>query len=50
MLNSIKQFLQRALRQPSGLEAYISSKNPQNAADVDHWVRVYTQRGNHYGL
>ena len=50
MLKSIKRFLQRFLqrvfKQPSAIDAYISSKHPKNAADVDHWVRVYyTQRG-----
>ena len=49
MLNAIKQLLQRVLHQPTGLEAYISSKNPQNAGDVDHWMRIYQQKGDRYG-
>jgi hypothetical protein len=27
--------------QQSSLEAYIISKNPQSAADVDYWTREY---------
>jgi len=26
------------------LEAYITSKNPQNAAEVDHWMREYDRK------
>jgi len=49
MLNAIKQLLQRVFHQPSGFEAYIASKNPQNAGDVDHWMRVYQQKDGRYG-
>ena len=50
MLNTIQKLLQRIFSQPTGLEAFIASKNPQNAGDVDHWMRVYTTRnGGHHG-
>jgi hypothetical protein len=51
MLKSIKKFLQRVLHQPTGIEAFIASKNPQTAGDVDYWMRVYTRRnGGQYGF
>jgi len=51
MLKSIKTLLQRVLHQPTGIEVFIASKNPQNCADVEHWMRVYTQRnGGQYGF
>lgn len=49
MLQTVKQLLQRVFHQPTSLEIYISSKNPQNAGDVDHWMRVYQQNGDRYG-
>lgn len=37
-------------RPQSGLDAFISSKNPTCAADVEHWARIYDQRkGNVWG-
>ena len=39
MFAKLKQWFQKNPK--SDLEAYIISKNPQNAADVDHWVRYY---------
>ena len=31
------------------LEAYITSKNPQNAADVDYWSRQYHCEAQYWG-
>lgn len=51
MSKSIKKFLQRIFKQTSELENYIASKNPQNAAEVDHWSRVYSySKGGRYGI
>ena len=35
--------LQKSTRQ-NELDDFIASKNPQNPADVDYWVRVFDQR------
>jgi hypothetical protein len=45
MLKSITAFLERIFEHKTGLEAFIASKNPQNAGDVDHWMRVYQHKG-----
>jgi hypothetical protein len=51
MLKSIKKFLQRNFKQTSDFETYIASKNPQSAAEVDHWSRVYSHsKGGRYGI
>ena len=51
MLKSIKKFLQRIFKQTSEFENYIASKNPQSAAEVDHWSRVYSySKGGRYGI
>ncbi len=51
MLKSIKKFLQGIFIQTSDFETYIASKNPQSAAEVDHWARVYSHRsGDRYGI
>ena len=51
MLKSIKKFLQGICNQPTDFEKYIASKNPQSAAEIDHWARVYTHhRDSRYGL
>ena len=51
MLKSIKKFLQRIFKQTSDFETYIASKNPQSAAEVDHWSRVYSySKGGRYGF
>lgn len=47
MLNTIKKFLQRVFSQPTGLDAFIASKYPQNAGDVDYWMQVYTRGERH---
>ena len=31
------------------LEAYIASKHPTNAADVDYWQRQYESEAQHWG-
>jgi hypothetical protein len=41
MFKKLLNWLQKD--QQSELDAYITSKNPQNVADVDHWVRQYNQ-------
>ena len=33
----------------SRLEAYIESKNPQTAADVDYWERQYHSEAQYWG-
>ena len=51
MLKSIKKFLQGIFNQPSDFESFIAGKNPQSAAEVDHWARVYSHRdGGRYGI
>ena len=51
MLKSIKKFLQGIFSQPSDFESFIAEKNPQNAAEVDHWERIYSRRGgDRYGI
>jgi hypothetical protein len=44
MLKSIVKFFEKIFEHKTGLEAFIASKNPQNAGEVDHWMRVYHQR------
>lgn len=39
MFKKIIEWFQKG--QMSGVEAYIVSKHPQNAADVDYWHRQY---------
>ena len=46
MLKSIKQLLQKVLYRPSDIEMFVSSKNPKNAGDVEHWMRIYQHKGN----
>jgi hypothetical protein len=43
MMNLLKR-LSKLFEQKSQLELYILSKNPQSAADVEHWSRNYSQR------
>ena len=42
LLQGLKKFFKQS--QMSGLEAYIASHKPQNAADVDRLQREYTQK------
>jgi hypothetical protein len=42
LLQGLKKFFKQS--QMSGLEAYITSHNPTNAADVDRLQREYTQK------
>jgi hypothetical protein len=42
LLQGLKKFFKQS--QMSGLEAYITSRNPMNAADVDRLQREYTQK------
>ena len=51
MLKSIKKFLQGIFSQSSDIESFIAGKNPQSAAEVDHWAKVYAHRnGSRYGI
>lgn len=51
MLKSIKKFLQGIFSQPSDFESFIAGKNPQSAAEVDHWEKIYSRRGvDRYGM
>jgi hypothetical protein len=36
--------LSKLFEQKSQIEQYILSKNPQSAAEVDHWTREYNQK------
>ena len=47
MLTIIKNLFQKltsAVKQPSSLEAFIISKNPQDVADVEYWAKVYSHK------
>jgi hypothetical protein len=55
MFTKLKELLQRVINrnmQQSNLEAFINSKNPLNAAEVEHWVNTYMQqsKGGRYGF
>jgi hypothetical protein len=39
LLETLSNWFKPALQ--SELEAFINSKHPQSAADVDHWTREY---------
>jgi len=41
ILEKLKKFFSQS--QMSGLEAYITSKKPTNAAEIDHYAREYDQ-------
>jgi len=47
LLEKLKKFFDQG--QMSGLEAYINSKHPTNAAEVDQYAREYTQRNFTWG-
>lgn len=34
----------------SNMDNYIASKNPQNAGDVEHWMRDYEKRTKFYSF
>jgi len=42
LLEKLKKFFSQS--QMSGLEAYITSHKPQNAADIDRLSQEYTQK------
>ena len=47
MLTIIKNLLQKltsAAKQPSPLESFIISKNPQDIADVEPWAKIYSHK------
>ena len=47
MFTKLKELLQRVVNsnmQQSNLETFINSKNPLNAAEVDHWINNYLQQ------
>lgn len=46
LLNSIISWFATP-NQQTQLEQYIASKNPQSAAEVDHWMRIYDRRSNY---
>lgn len=43
MFRKLIQWFQKSQTQ-SDLERFIISKNPTNAADVDHWTREYQNK------
>ena len=49
MFKKLKELLQRVMqsKNETSLERFINSKHPQNAAEIEHWVRQYSQ--NVYG-
>lgn len=53
MLNKITKIIQKMISPVSRqteLDQFITSKNPQTAAEVDHWAKVFTQtNGGRYG-
>jgi len=46
ILEKLKKFFNQS--QMSGLEAYITSKKPTNAAEVDFYAREYDQKRGSY--
>ena len=47
MLTIIKNLfhkLSEVTKQPSALETFIMSKNPQDIADVEHWAKIYAHK------
>ena len=54
MLNKITTIIQKMIQPVSRqteLDQFITSKNPQSAAEVDHWAKVFTQtNGGRYGF
>jgi hypothetical protein len=49
MLQTVKKLLQRVFHQSTGFDAFIASKNPKNASDVEHWMRIYQRNGDRHG-
>jgi hypothetical protein len=54
MLKKLIAFIQKMIKPVSTqteLDQFITSKNPQSAADVDHWAKVfsYGNNGGRYG-
>lgn len=39
---SLVKRLQNCFAYKSDVEKYIESKNPKNAADIEHWLQEYT--------
>lgn len=44
MLNYLQGLLLKLFSQQPDVETFIISKNPQNAADIEYWSRVYFQK------
>ena len=45
MSKLLKELTQFLVKQPSALEAFINSKNPQTHADVEFWAKYFEYRG-----
>ena len=45
MSKILKELTQFLAKQPSALEAFINSKNPQTHADVEFWSKYWEFRG-----
>ena len=45
MSKLLKELTQFLAKQPSALEAFIISKNPQTHADVEFWTKYFEYRG-----
>lgn len=47
ILQKLKKFFETS--QQSQLEAFITSKRPTNAAEVEYWTREYETEGKYWG-
>lgn len=47
-MNTLLRIFTKLFKQESELERFISSKHPQNSADVDHWTRYYYDSKSRY--
>ena len=50
ILQKLKKFFETSQQsQQSQLEAFITSKRPTNAAEVEYWTREYETEGKYWG-
>jgi hypothetical protein len=45
MSNLLKELAYLIVKQPSALEAFMKSKNPQTHAEVEYWQKYWEFRG-----
>lgn len=41
-MSTLLEMLKKLFRTPTGLESYVASKNPNNHAEVEFWIKQYT--------